>query len=101
MKPFQHHLVASSGRYHTQGRNATGGGLALACLLAARTRGLPMPAGAVRSLGSSVGARGNRMPAICSALEAQKFQEQYRVILSSRSGPKQSSTAKWRFSFQR
>jgi 5-methylcytosine-specific restriction enzyme B len=43
----------------------------------------------------------NRMPAICSALDAQKFQEQYRVILSSRSGPKQSSTAKWRFSFLR
>ncbi|MGP1679586.1 MAG: DnaB-like helicase C-terminal domain-containing protein [Burkholderiales bacterium] len=33
-------------------------GSPLACLLEARTRGLPMPAGAVRSLGSSVGARG-------------------------------------------
>ena len=25
IKPFQHYLVASSGRYHTQGRNAAGG----------------------------------------------------------------------------
>lgn len=43
----------------------------------------------------------NRMPAVCSALDAQKFQDQYRVILSTRSGPRQSSTATWRFSIQR
>jgi hypothetical protein len=43
----------------------------------------------------------NRMPAICSALDAQKFQEQYRVILSTRSGPRQSSMAIWRFGIQR
>ena len=43
----------------------------------------------------------NRMPAICSALDAQKFQEQYRVMLSGRSGPRQSSTATWRFSIGR
>lgn len=43
----------------------------------------------------------NRMPAICSALDAKKFQDQHRVVLSTRSGPKQSSTATWRFSIQR
>lgn len=39
----------------------------------------------------------NRMPAVCSALDARRFQEEYRVILNSRTGPKQSSTARWRF----
>lgn len=43
----------------------------------------------------------NRMPAICSALDAKKFEDQYRVVLSTRSGPKQSSTSTWRFSIQR
>jgi len=43
----------------------------------------------------------NRMPAVCSAIDARKFQEQYRVVLSSRSGPKQSSSVTWRFSIQR
>ena len=43
----------------------------------------------------------NRMPAICSAIDAQKFQQQYGVILSKRSGPRQSSTAMWEFSLQR
>ena len=43
----------------------------------------------------------NRMPAVCSAIDAQKFQEQYNVILSTRSGPRQGSTVTWRFSIQR
>jgi len=43
----------------------------------------------------------NRMPAVCSALDAQVFQQNYRVVLSARSGPRQSSTATWRFSIQR
>lgn len=42
-----------------------------------------------------------RMPAVCSAIDAQKFQEQYRLILSSRSGPKQGPRATWCFSIQR
>ena len=42
----------------------------------------------------------DRMPAVCGALDAQKFQEDYRVILSSRSGPRQGATATWRFSLQ-
>ena len=43
----------------------------------------------------------DRMPAVCGALDAQKFQDEYRVILSSRSGPKQGATATWRFSLKR
>lgn len=44
---------------------------------------------------------GNRMPAICSSLDARKFQEEYRVVLSRRSGPKQSSTTMWLFSIEK
>ena len=43
----------------------------------------------------------NRMPAVCSALDAQRFQRDYRVQLSKRSGPRQGSTATWRFSVLR
>ena len=39
----------------------------------------------------------NRMPAVCSAIDAKKFAERYRVQLSLRSGPKQSSTVTWQF----
>jgi 5-methylcytosine-specific restriction enzyme B len=42
----------------------------------------------------------NRMPAVCSALDAKKFQQRYRVALKDRSGPRQSSTATWRFVVQ-
>ena len=41
----------------------------------------------------------SRMPAVCAALDAQKFQDEYGVVLSSRAGPKQGSTATWRFSY--
>jgi 5-methylcytosine-specific restriction enzyme B len=37
----------------------------------------------------------NRMPNVCSSLDAQKFYEQASVTLVKRSGPKQSSTAEW------
>jgi 5-methylcytosine-specific restriction enzyme B len=43
----------------------------------------------------------SRMPAVCAALDTQKFQEDYDVVLSSRSGPAQSSTATWRFSLRK
>lgn len=43
----------------------------------------------------------NRMPAICAALDAQKFQDQFKVVLSRRTGPKQGSTATWCFSIER
>jgi len=43
----------------------------------------------------------NRMPAVCSALDAKKFQNEYRVILGSRRGPRQGSTVTWRFLLQR
>jgi 5-methylcytosine-specific restriction protein B len=43
----------------------------------------------------------NRMPAICGALDARKFQEQYRVVLRRRGGPKQSCTSTWLFSIEK
>jgi 5-methylcytosine-specific restriction protein B len=43
----------------------------------------------------------NRMPAVCAALDATKFQDTYRVVLSRRSGPKQGSTATWLFSIEK
>ena len=43
----------------------------------------------------------SRMPAVCAALDAQKFQDEYRVVLSDRTGPRQSSTVTWRFSIRR
>ena len=42
----------------------------------------------------------SRMPAVCAALDAAKFHEHFRVLLSKRSGPKQSSTVRWVFSIK-
>ena len=42
----------------------------------------------------------SRMPAVCSALDAKKFEEEYRVLKSRRDGPKQSSTVSWLFAIQ-
>ena len=39
----------------------------------------------------------NRMPAVCGALNARKFQDEYRVILSKRTGPSQGANATWYF----
>ena len=38
-----------------------------------------------------------RFPMVCSAIDAQKFQDHYAVILVKRDGPKQSSTVRWVF----
>ena len=38
----------------------------------------------------------NRMPAVCSALDAHKFCEEAGVRLISRTGPHQGSTAEWK-----
>ena len=43
----------------------------------------------------------NRMPAVCAALDAAKFQTEYRVVTSRRSGPNQSSTVTWLFSIEK
>lgn len=37
----------------------------------------------------------NRMPAVCSALDAAKFCDQAGATLIRRSGPHQGSTAEW------
>lgn len=39
----------------------------------------------------------DRMPAVCGAIDAQKFVELAGVSLVSRSGPHQSSTVEWVF----
>lgn len=43
----------------------------------------------------------NRMPAVCAALDAQKFQQDYGIVLSTRTGPRQGSTVAWRYSLRR
>lgn len=43
----------------------------------------------------------DRMPAVCASLDAKTFQDTYSVVLSRRSGPKQSSTATWLFSIEK
>ncbi len=43
----------------------------------------------------------SRMPAVCAALDAQKFQDEYNVVLARRSGPKQGSTVTWVFSLRK
>lgn len=37
----------------------------------------------------------NRFPAVCGALDAEKFAEQYHVIITSRHGPKFGSSTEW------
>jgi hypothetical protein len=39
----------------------------------------------------------NRMPAVCGALDAEKFLSYANIQLVSRSGPYQSSTVTWTF----
>lgn len=38
-----------------------------------------------------------RFPLVCSAIDADKFQEYASVILARREGPEQSSTVRWVF----
>jgi len=42
----------------------------------------------------------NRMPDVCSALDAKKFQDDYGVVLSKRAGPHRGSTVTWTFSLR-
>lgn len=42
----------------------------------------------------------NRMPAVCSSLDADKFLSFAKVHLVSRSGPYQGSTAEWVFALR-
>jgi len=44
-----------------------------------------------------MGLQENRMPAICEALDAQKFLDFAGVTLQKREGPQQSTTARWVF----
>jgi len=40
----------------------------------------------------------NRMPLVCSAIDADKFRDECGVRLLTRTGPNQSSTVEWTFS---
>ena len=42
-----------------------------------------------------------RFPLVCSAIDADKFLDYASVILISREGPKQSTTARWTFDLRR
>lgn len=39
----------------------------------------------------------NRYPLVCTAIDAQKFLEEYSVILVKREGPLQGRTVRWVF----
>lgn len=39
----------------------------------------------------------SRTPAVCGALDARKFQDEYELKLVDRSGPKFGMTTTWRF----
>lgn len=39
----------------------------------------------------------DRMPAVCSAISAEKFYDQVGVVLKERSGPHQGANAVWLF----
>jgi 5-methylcytosine-specific restriction protein B len=43
----------------------------------------------------------NRMPAVCGALDAKAFQDDYGAVLRLRTGPRQGAMAAWRFSLRR
>jgi len=43
----------------------------------------------------------NRMPAVCGALDARKFQQDYGIVLGNRGGPQQGATARWVFSLRK
>ena len=42
-----------------------------------------------------------RFPLVCSAIDADKFLDYASVILISREGPRQSTTARWTFDLRR
>ena len=42
----------------------------------------------------------NRMPAVCEALDAEKFMDYARVTVIERSGPRMGSSATWIFSLE-
>jgi len=42
----------------------------------------------------------NRMPAVCSAIDSKKFQDQFGVGVRQRTGPPQGGTVTWVFSLR-
>jgi len=63
---------------------------------AARASEVEVHAGAVHREMSMV----NRMPAICSALDAARFRDECGLTLVHRRGPRQSSSVIWRFTLK-
>ena len=62
----------------------------------ARRRGANTVAFTSTDIHKGMGLEG-RFPLVCSAIDAEKFQDYASVILSQRDGPKQSSTVRWVF----
>jgi 5-methylcytosine-specific restriction protein B len=62
----------------------------------ARLKGLPTVRLRAGDVHQALGLQ-NRMPAVCGALDAEKFLSYAQVLLVSREGPLQGSTTTWVF----
>ena len=65
----------------------------------ARSAGHPQVTVRARDVHAALGLR-SRYPAVCGALDADKFLDVARVTLVRRSGPRQSSTVEWVFALE-
>ncbi len=65
----------------------------------ARSQGRPMVTLVAGEIHSALGLE-NRMPAVCGAMDAEKFLALARVRLVNRRGPHQGSTATWVFALE-
>ena len=65
----------------------------------ARQRGQRTVSFTSRDMHGGMGLK-DRMPLVCSSIDADKFLDFASVILMKRDGPKQSSTVRWTFDLQ-
>lgn len=70
----------------------------VAVIKPARRRGDKTVTFTANSIHKGMGLQGNYMPDVCSSIDAQKFLKYASVTLVQRSGPPQSTTARWAFS---
>ncbi len=70
----------------------------VAVIKPARRRGDKSVSFTANAIHKGMGLPGNYMPDVCSSIDAQKFLKYAGAILMQRSGPGQSTTAKWAFS---
>lgn len=67
----------------------------VALIKPARRRGEKTATFTALDVHRGMGLQENRMPAICEALDTQKFLDYTGVTLVQREGPAQSTTARW------